>query len=768
MNRRPRLVAGAALLAGAAFIALTLGRTDWGRALATSPLELIPAGDRTAELAAVRQLAGDAQSRAMLVRVTAPEGRAAEAADAMRKALNTDPLAPGMGAVNPFDMTARRDSGKRLFEARHALLLPAWLARSEAELRGRGEALTPETLAALAVRRLDAFLATDPAFAFEKITPADPLLLTADATLPLLKEVGPKPSPDRALLWVDTGRPPLDGAARVGTFAAMERAEAAMRKSVPGATAGTTGVAVFAEASERAIKGELGLLNGASLVGVALICALMLRRVAILPHVAALIALSGGFAWAATLLAFGRVHVFSAALGALLSGIAVDYALYAMLHDGADGRPASFSRLRPILRPLLAGALIASAGFAFLMLSPLPAMRQTGFFTASGILASLGFSLAWGSVFRFRHGGDAPAKEAGSADPARGRAGRCIALAGFAALIAGIPFVSWRDSLRDLEYPLPEIRERDREIRAAFGESSRRLWLVSGESCGEAISRLRDFAAEGAKTGDPRAAVRGPFLALATPAEHARADRFAREHGADFARAFRAALTKAEYRPEDFSGFFSAWETLTAQGLPEHEPAAMRLLSGLTGPESMLVSLRGERRLLVCWTDASAPMPTLGESAPAFPLNNLESLNTALGRYRENMLRLVVAGFVCTVALNLLVMRRLSAVRDFAIPAGVAAAAMGATGWLGAPLTLFHLAGGFLALCCALHYPMFAREARDGGRPFPRAVTLAWATTAISFGTLTFSRIPAVSALGVSVLAVVTATYALLRLDARR
>lgn len=764
MNLR-RLPAVALLASAALFSAFTLARTDWRAAIATSPLELIPASDSSRELAAVRQLAGDTQSRAMLALVESPSGRAAEAADAARRALTGDVAVPGIACVNPHDMTSRRDTGAALFESRFPLLLPRSLANARAELAAQGKPATPEALAEHAVNRLDAFMKTDAAFAFEKLLPADPLLLLPDATAPLLREAGGKPSPERALLWIDTGRPPLSAEGRQPVFEALARAESAMRAHVPDATLRHTGVNAFAAASEQGIRSELSLLNGVALAGVALVCAALLRRVAILPHVALVTALALATAWSVSLLACGRIHVFAIALGALLSGICVDYTLYVLLHDGADGRPASFARLRPLMRPLLAAGLTAVAGFAFLMLSPLPAIRQTGVFISAGVFAALALSLAYGSLVRFRHAGERPAApaDAETAKPSRWRRALPWALA---PLVAGVPFVRWNDTLRDLEYPLPQLRAADREIRGAFGESSRALWIVSGKTCGEAVSRLRAFTAHTEKSSGGARTVRGPLSILATIGEHRAADAFVRADGDAFATALKAGLARHGYDAADFAPFFTAWEKL-AGGLPDHEAATESFLRALTGPEAMLVSLKGDNRLLVCWTDAGAPPPEPPAELGAFPLNRLESLNRTLAHYRENMLSLVLAGFAFTVLANLAAFRRLDVLRDFAMPAAVTLAAAGAAGWAGTPLTMFHLAGAFLALCCSLNYSVFAREARRAGAPFPKAVTLAWATSLTSFGALCFSAIPAVFSLGATVATIITGTYLLVRFAPR-
>ena len=76
-------------------------------------------------------------------------------------------------------------------------------------------------------------------------------------------------------------------------------------------------------------------------------------------------------------------------------------------------------------------------------------------------------SQAWGVLANRVKPGDSPR----AARPARRTPPAWVTVA----LMAGLPFIHWNDSLKDLEYPLPELRARDKEIRGAFGESSRRV-----------------------------------------------------------------------------------------------------------------------------------------------------------------------------------------------------------------------------------------------------------------------------------------------------
>lgn len=748
--------AAAAILAGAAlFSAVFLARTDWSRALATSPLELIPESDRSAELDAVRQLAGDAHARVMLAEIRSPSGRARQASSVFAKALAANPATADMTVVNPMDMDAHKDAGKALFDERFPLLLPRSLARLKA-----GAGATTDEIAEKAATRLDAFMRSDTAFAFEKLLPADPLLLVPDAAAPLMKEAKLPSGPDLALLWIDTKRDPLSSAARTPVLEATARARRAMTSAVPDATASVTGVNVFADESERKIRGDIETLNLVAILAVAAVCALRLRTPAILPHAFAITVLSLATSWAVTLAVFARVHVFAVTLGALLAGVCVDFALYVMLHDADDGKPASFARIRPVLAPLYTGGLVAAAGFAFLIFSKLPAMRQTGVLAATGILAALILAPAYGSLFRFR---TKRRDEPEPAKPRRFREARFILICLCAPLAAGVIFIRGGDSLDDLQPRLTQLRRTDREVRSAFGESGRDVWLVSGRDPGEALSRLSEFDTYARNKSGGKTGAGGPALMLATPAEFAAADKFVREHGAAFESAFAAALKRHDYAPEDFEPFFTAWRKIRA-GLPEHAAATKRFLDSLSGPESMLVSRGAGRCLMVTWTDGDAHLPPPPRESGVFPSDGLRTLNRTLDTYRADLLMLALTGIATTLAANVIVRRSAAAAKDFAAPAIATLAVAGFAGWAHVTVSMFDIAGAFLALCCSLNYSVFARDARRRGAAFPESVTMAWLAGSASFGALAFSALPAISSLGITVVVILTLTYSAVRL----
>ena len=103
-------------------------------------------------------------------------------------------------------------------------------------------------------------------------------------------------------------------------------------------------------------------------------------------------------------------------------------------------------------------------------------------------------------------------------------------------------------------------------------------------------------------------------------------------------------------------------------------------------------------------------------------------------------------------------------IRIFAVPVGSCLFAFGLLGLGGANLNLFHLLGAFLGVCLSHDYAIFSAENTAKGEPPPVSIRLSGLTTATSFGLLSLSTIPVVSALGATVALIVISALLIVEL----
>ena len=765
-------VLAVATLLGAGWIA----RLDFREKISTDVLDLVPTGERSPDLALVRELADRAEARVMLFALTTEGGGAAPSAAARRfaAALAGD---PAFAEALVLDDPAPRDAlGRELFAERLTLLFPAWLREQEAAYAathgGAGE--FTDWLARHTAAALGDFLATPEALAFQDIVPADPLLLMPGVLghlaggLALLPAAGAGPAGERtpALVWARITASPMRDEGQGPVFATIARTTEEVRTDFPGLTVAYTGVNCFAAASKARIKREVSWLNLLSLAAVFAVAAVFLRGMHRGLHLAPPVLLAVLGAWTAVTLAFGRVHILVFVVGSLLTGVAIDYGFYIYLQPPARPGEDYWEKLRRLREPLLASCFTTVAGFALLVASDLPMIRQLGVFVSAGLVCALAAAVVYFSTLRNAYLGTR-AFAGGRALPAAWRRGLYRGLVVlWLALLPGLTRLAWNDDIRELQISTPAVEQADARIRAWFGDGAERtVWLTQGPTLAAARDSLEVFNAwrrarnNGVADGISLGAV------VPTTGDYVRAVRFAREHP-EFAPRLRAALAAAGFEAEDFAPFFDAYAhfaaTAAAGGL---EPAVAALQAKLTGPLALL--LHRDRSLN--WFVTLAGGPPSAEPPPAdahsVSANQLRSLNRVFARYRQSALRLSLVGLAIIGAGVFVIYGWRRGPRIFAIPCGACLGIFGLYGWLGAPLNLFHLLGAFLGVCLTHNYAIFSATSAHRREPPPMSVRLSALTTMASFGVLSLSGIPVVRALGGTVALMVLAALLVIEFE---
>ncbi len=762
----PRL----ALTVFAAGCVAWLASIDTGRRITTDVLDLLPTDERSPELSLVRSVAADVHARAVLFALSNARSDtppSPEAAAAFLAALRES------GAFDEVslhaDPTQRDALGRALHERRYPLLLPDWLQRMQRTFAesGRPEHDFASWTAERAAAELEDFLARPEALAMQDLIAGDPLLLVPR----IVRELGDLAVSNSSisahtLVWARLRASPLSEAGQEPAFAAIDSALAAARALEPTLSLRWTGINRFAAASRARIQSEVALLNLASVAAVFAVAAVFLRRPWQILRLVPLVLFSLLGAWTATTLAFQQVHILVFVIGALLAGIAIDYGFYLALQPPDPRNPSYAARIRPLLRPLLASCFTTVAGFSLLLWSELPLLRQVGLFVASGLLCALGSSLLWFA-----------ATPAFSLAPRRlellerGRfSSRALplslaALASILALSAPL-LVSWRDDIRELEIPSPELRANDRELRALFGDTpDRAAYLTFGDSLPDAREHLDRFL-QHVETHTPDAGVASLGVLFPTePAWRAASASFQRLD--EFPALFRAALERRNFDATAFEGFFASWNEIPAalsgdnyaglyQDFTPHLPAPLRQTLQPFATRPWFLTILDDPR------DLSLP-PALN----TFALRQLENFNHLFARYRSSALHLSLVGLALVVLGVAALYRDRRAFRIALVPAGACFFTLGLLSLFGHALNLFHLLGAFLGVCLAHDYTIFtAATAQTRAMP-PAAVRVSALTTAASFAVLGFSQIPVVHALGTTVAITVSVTLLALEIEAR-
>lgn len=151
-----------------------------------------------------------------------------------------------------------------------------------------------------------------------------------------------------------------------------------------------SGLFFFATEAASESKQNIMMISTVSMVGVFFLLLLTFRSISplILPFIS--IALGVGFAFSLTHALFGSVHVLTIVFGASLIGIIIDYSLHFFYHHGQKDGQSSGSKL--LLHALGLSLLTSIIGYAALSFSSIIALKKVALFSCAGLF------MAWLSV----------------------------------------------------------------------------------------------------------------------------------------------------------------------------------------------------------------------------------------------------------------------------------------------------------------------------------------------------------------------------------
>jgi len=747
-------VLGAAALLGAAWLAWI----DFPRRISTDVLDLLPTGERSPELALMRSLASESEARVMLFVLTNPSGQPAQPGAARRFAAELAGKPAFAEALALDDPRPFEALGRELLDLRLILLFPQWLRERAAAYSATGgdPARLPDWLAGDAVGRLNRFLGAPEALPYQDALPADPLCLVpgvierAKGAMALLQPPIATGNAAPARVWAQIAASPLRDEGQQPVFAAIEQAVAATRREYPGVNVAYAGVNRFAAASKARIRGELGWLNVLSIGAVSAVALIFIRRTRRALHLAPPVLLAVLGAWVCTMAVFERVHILVFVVGSLLTGVAIDYGFYLFMQ--APERPGEdyWDKVRRLRKPLLSSCFTTVAGFALLLFSELPLIRQLGLFVAAGLVCALAGAIVYFSILddAFLEARAFSGLRGGA--PATRRKVRAVLIALWLAALPGLLLVRWRDDIRDMEIPSPSVQREDARIRALFGDTpGQTVYLTYGANLTEARNAL-DRLANWFRASGGRAEFTNLGAIIPTEADFQAALRFVREHP-EFPARLRSALATGGFEAGSFEPFFGAYSSFAAHASGADLDAAVRSLrASLTGPLSLLLHAGQPQSWFVTLASHAPPEAPPGETQTV-SADQLQSLNRIFGRYRQSALQISLAGLAIVGAGVLVAYGLRDGVRIFSIPCGAALGLFGLFGWLGHPLNLFHVLGAFLGVCLTHNYSIFSVSSAYRREPPPVSVRLSALCAAGSFGVLALSGIPVVHALGETV-----------------
>lgn len=591
----------------------------------------------------------------------------------------------------------------------------------------------------------------------------------------------------RALLVVQTRAMGSDTDGQSQAIASIRRAFAQAHRSVVALSSRPlhtqlrlSGPGVFAVAARTTIEREAIRF---SVLSSLLIAAFLLSVYRSLPMLllGLLPVASGALAGvAAVALGFGTVHALTLGFGATLIGEAVDYSVYLFLqrHGGSRGAAGA------LWPTIWLGMLTSVCGFASLLPSGFPGLAQLGLYSIAGLVAAalvtryVLFQLMPTQHLDARRTaalGIAFAKVVTAAQPWR------ALLALLAVLMLTVLYLNratlWQHELSALSPVAITDQILDARLRADLGAPDvRTLIIISGRDSeavlqsSEAVSRkLERLIADGV-IADYQSPTR--FLpSLATQATRRASlpdaptlsSRLSQSltglpiHAAQLAE-FKSDIAAARVAPLlnraalDHTSIASAFDAMMVRH-GEQWNALLPLEAVAVGSHAFTIDTERLRRTL-----GVAPSTTDKSGAEVVVLDLKRESDHLYASYLSEAIRLSLAGLAAIVLLLLIVLRHPLRIARVLAPLllAVVVVAAGLT-VLGQPLNLLHLIGLLLIVAIGSNYALFFdRETRAAADSETRIRTLtsllvANLTTVIGFGTLAFSTVPVLTALGTTV-----------------
>jgi len=751
-----RVLGRTALLAWLAIVAASAWWTARHTAFTSDLTAFLPAASGRLERLLVAQLSEGVASRTMLIAIEG--GAPLELARLSRE------LARALAADRRFDYVingsaeftqAARELGLRY----RYLLSPTSSAERFSEqslLRALREIL--ERLATLEGAAFKGMLARDPTGELRSLVEAAGRGSPASRHGVWFSEDG-----RRALLLAQTAASGMDAVRQ-------QEAADALAGSFRATGAGpeyrglVSGPGVFAARTRAAIEHDIGWLTGLAGALVLLILVVVYRSpgpvaLSALPVLTGLVV---GVAAVGVL--FGTVHGITLAFGATLIGEAVDYPSYVFTQ-----RKAGESVLEVLARvwPTLRLAVLTTVfGSLALLLSSLQGLSQLGVLSMVGVFAA-GLVTRWVLPALAPGRGAPPPRVLPFSLVRAGLAMRRAAWIAWVLLAAALAFIVarhdriWDDDLAHLS-PLPESeRELHRQLSADLRAPDVGYLLIATAASREAVLEkseqtalaLQSWADEGMLEGFDLAA---RFLPSAKTQALRRA---ALPEARDLHRSLERALRGLPYRADAFAPFerdveaarrgpLLTIEDLRGTGL---DLKVQSLLTARDGEWHALIPLRGVRDPARLRSLAER----LPEGARASFLDLKAESDRLIGGYRSQTLVLAGLGALAIAVLLYLGLRSLRAALRVMLPVYAAIAmTVACLTLLGIGLSLFHLVSLLLVLGIGLNYALFFSQAQagtDSEQGTSLALSVCFLTTFAAFGCLATSRIPVLSAIGITV-----------------
>jgi len=643
-----------------------------------------------------------------------------------------------------------------------------------------------------AIRETIDNLASPAGLLFKSLLPRDP----TGELLNIIDQLARSPAPEsrdgvwvgsggaRALAVAQTAASGSDSDAQAKAIDAIRAAFTAAAAESPQAAANSvqlrlSGPGVFAVAARAKIERAAVRLSIVSSILVVTLLLVVYRSLPALGLGLLPVATGALVGIAAVALGFGAVHGITLGFGITLIGESVDYSIYFFVQSRQTPESAAAGSWQKLWWPTIRlGMLTSVCGFASLLPSGFPGLKQLGLYSISGLIAAalvtryvLPALLPAG--FAIRDVTPLGAKAGALLRRAQNLSGRTIWLCGAAlASLALVVLYHDRESLwnRELSALSPisiDEQNYDAKLRADLGAADvRDLVIVSGPDV-ESILRGAERAARALQSLVDQKVIGGfenPAAYLPSMATQ-ETRRSSLPSAADLRANINQAVAELPLRADRLQPFLEDVEATRHAALVTPRDLAGTSMSA--GFDALMLHQKDQWNALLPLRSAAAGadidlrqvVAALKDSGvdEAQVLDLKRESDALYGNYLAEAIHFSLAGFLALTVLLLIALRSPLRVARVLAPLVLAVLTVAAgLAVAGVHLSILHLVGMLLIVAVGSNYALFFDRQANSAEAGDEALTLAAlvianASTVIAFGLLSFSQIPVLVALGTTV-----------------
>lgn len=523
----------------------------------------------------------------------------------------------------------------------------------------------------------------------------------------------------------------------------LEKAKEELQLEMPSVRIAAAGPLIISQAVSTQASQESTFIGLISAAAIGLMVLVALRSLLYSLWMVAVLAIGFAFATSVVWLVFGGIHLLSLVFGATLLGIAADYVFHYLTE--LFTAPCALQAARQLYRGLGVSLLTSLVGYSTLYFIPMPVLHQVGLFCMTGLTCAYATVLLYLPLVIRGKPISPPtwwiAEQLRNlfANSSRGKQA-LIATVLVAALAPGLLRLHNADDLTLLNsIPQDVLADQKFVSERIFLSSPGQFFLVHGADSNETLSHLQQFIPwlETAKK-------EGWITGYQTGASLLQTEQKQLEN---YALVHEANRRARQLTSEKLQTTLAMPDPLSSQPLRVED-----WLESSAGRFYQPLWLSAQETVVLLSGVTMQSLPSLAQADKMFSfvhfVNTTGQIRESLSYWKKATVK-ILAGAFCVMLLFLCVIYKRNAWRLMLPTALGLACTAGILGWIGVPLSLFIVLPMVLLLGLGSDYAVLLHtQPKDPIKYL--SITLAMASTLLSFGLLSFSSTPALHLFGLT------------------